>query len=98
MLQCYAAVDQSTTVPLAGPKPGTRDALTEVLRDEAKRAGMSESAFQHPFPVNSRWLLGRAAPPATPPRLTDPAVWCNGSAPPIPHDRNRRSQDLLRRT
>ena len=61
--ECYAAVDQSTTVPLAGPTPGSRDAPTEVLRDEAKRAGRSVSAFQHPFPVNSTWLLGRAAPP-----------------------------------
>src|SRR5262249_5423348 len=60
--ECYAAVDQSTTVPLAGPTPGSREALTEVLRDEAKRAGMSVSAFQHPFHVNSTWLLGRAAP------------------------------------
>src|SRR5262249_27210483 len=45
------------------------------LRDEAKRAGRSVSAFQHPFRVNSTWLLGRAAPPATPPRLTDSAVF-----------------------
>jgi hypothetical protein len=46
MVEEYAARDQSTTTPLAGPTPGTRDALTEILRDGAKRAGMSLSAFQ----------------------------------------------------
>jgi putative transposase len=33
----YAAVDQSTTLPIAGPMPGTIDVLTDLLRDGARR-------------------------------------------------------------
>jgi putative transposase len=33
----YAAVDQSTTLAIAGPTPGTQDLLTEILRDGARR-------------------------------------------------------------
>jgi putative transposase len=37
MAKEYAAVDKSTTLPIAGPTVGSEDALTEVLRDGAKR-------------------------------------------------------------
>ena len=37
MVEEYAAVDQSTTVPIAGPMTGSRDALTDLLRDGARR-------------------------------------------------------------
>ena len=30
-------MDQSTTLPIAGPTPGARDVLTELLRDGARR-------------------------------------------------------------
>ena len=30
-------MDQSTTLPIAGPTSGTRDVLTELLRDGARR-------------------------------------------------------------
>jgi putative transposase len=33
----YAAVHQSTTLPIAGPTSGTQDVLTELLRDGARR-------------------------------------------------------------
>jgi transposase-like protein len=33
----YAAVQESTTLPIAGPTPGTRDVLTDLLRDGARR-------------------------------------------------------------
>jgi transposase-like protein len=33
----YAAVDQSTTLPIAGPTPGSQDVLTDLLRDGARR-------------------------------------------------------------
>ena len=37
MAEEYAAVDQSTTLPIAGPTPGTTDVLTDILRDGARR-------------------------------------------------------------
>jgi transposase-like protein len=37
MAEEYAAVDQSTTLPIAGPTPGTQDILTALLRDGARR-------------------------------------------------------------
>jgi putative transposase len=37
MAEEYAAVDQSTTLPIAGPMPGTIDVLTDLLRDGARR-------------------------------------------------------------
>ncbi len=37
MVEEYAAVQESTTLPIAGPTPGTRDVLTELLRDGARR-------------------------------------------------------------
>jgi transposase-like protein len=33
----YAAVDQSTTLPIAGPTPGSQDVLTELLRCGARK-------------------------------------------------------------
>jgi putative transposase len=37
MAEEYAAVDQSTTVPIAGPMTGSHDVLTDLLRDGARR-------------------------------------------------------------
>ena len=37
MAKEYAAVDKSTTLPIAGPTVRSEDALTDVLRDGAKR-------------------------------------------------------------
>ena len=37
MAEEYAAVDQSTTLPLAGPTPGSQDVLTELLRCGARK-------------------------------------------------------------
>ena len=37
MAKEYAAVDKSTTLPIAGPTLSSQDALTEVLREGAKR-------------------------------------------------------------
>ena len=37
MVEEYAAVDQSTTLPIAGPTPGCQDVLTDLLRDGARR-------------------------------------------------------------
>lgn len=37
MAEEYAAVGESTTLPIAGPTTGTRDALTDLLRDGARR-------------------------------------------------------------
>jgi transposase-like protein len=37
MAEEYAAVDQSTTVPIAGPTLGSQDILTALLRDGARR-------------------------------------------------------------
>jgi putative transposase len=37
MVEEYAAVDQSTTLPIAGPMTGTQDILTDLLRDGARR-------------------------------------------------------------
>ena len=37
MAEEYAAVDQSTTLPITGPTPGTTDVLTDILRDGARR-------------------------------------------------------------
>ena len=37
MAEEYAAVDQSTTLPIAGPTPDTKDALTEILRSGARK-------------------------------------------------------------
>jgi transposase-like protein len=37
MVEEYAAVEQSTTLPIARPMPGSKDALTDLLRDGARR-------------------------------------------------------------
>jgi putative transposase len=37
MAKEYAAVEKSTTLPMVGPSPTSQDALTEILRDGAKR-------------------------------------------------------------
>src|SRR3954452_9430505 len=37
MAEEYAAVEESTILPIAGPTPGTRDVLTDLLRDGARR-------------------------------------------------------------
>src|ERR1700761_5124906 len=37
MVEEYAAVEESTTLPISGPMPGTQDALTDILRDGARR-------------------------------------------------------------
>src|SRR6478752_6811013 len=37
MAEEYAAVNQSTTLPIAGPIPATIDVLTDILRDGARR-------------------------------------------------------------
>jgi putative transposase len=37
MAEEYAAVDQSTTLPIAGRTPGSQDVLTDLLRDGARR-------------------------------------------------------------
>lgn len=37
MAEEYAAVGESTTLPIAGPISGSKDALTDVLRDGARR-------------------------------------------------------------
>ena len=37
MAEEYAAVDESTILRIAGPTPGTRDVLTDLLRDDAWR-------------------------------------------------------------
>jgi putative transposase len=37
MAEEYAAVDQSTTLPIAGPTPGSQDVLTEILRSGARK-------------------------------------------------------------
>lgn len=37
MAEEYAAVEESTTLPIAGPITGSRDALTDLLRDGARR-------------------------------------------------------------
>jgi putative transposase len=37
MAEEYAAVDQSTTLPIAGPTTGSHDVLTELLRSGARR-------------------------------------------------------------
>jgi len=37
MAEEYAAVHESTTLPITGPIPAAKDALTEILRDGARR-------------------------------------------------------------
>src|SRR6478672_7299938 len=37
MVEEYAAVGESTTLPIVGPMPDTKDALTDILRDGARR-------------------------------------------------------------
>ena len=37
MAEEYAAVHESTTLPIAGPMPGSHDVLTDLLRDGARR-------------------------------------------------------------
>ena len=37
MVEEYAAVEESTTLPIAGPMPASKDALTDLLRDGARR-------------------------------------------------------------
>src|ERR1700760_3270760 len=37
MVEEYAAVGESTTLPIAGPLPDTKDALTDLLREGARR-------------------------------------------------------------
>ena len=37
MVEEYAAVEESTTLPIAGPMPDTKDALTDLLREGARR-------------------------------------------------------------
>ena len=37
MVEEYAAVEESTTLPIAGPTPGSKDVLTDLLRDGARR-------------------------------------------------------------
>jgi transposase-like protein len=37
MVEEYAAVEESTTLTIAGPMPGTKDALTDLLREGARR-------------------------------------------------------------
>jgi transposase-like protein len=37
MAEEYAAVDQSTTLTIAGPTPGSQDVLTEILRSGARK-------------------------------------------------------------
>ena len=37
MAEEYAAEDQSTTLPIAGPTPGSQDVLTELLRSGARK-------------------------------------------------------------
>jgi putative transposase len=37
MAEEYAAVHESTTLPMAGPTPGSQDVLTDLLRDGARR-------------------------------------------------------------
>ena len=37
MVEGYAAVEESTTLPIAGPTTGSKDALTDLLREGARR-------------------------------------------------------------
>jgi putative transposase len=37
MAEEYAVVGESTTLPIAGPMPDTKDALTDLLREGARR-------------------------------------------------------------
>ena len=37
MVEEYAAVGESTTLPITGPMPAAKDALTDILRDGARR-------------------------------------------------------------
>jgi hypothetical protein len=37
MVEEYAAVGESTTLPISGPMPSTKNDLTDILRDGARR-------------------------------------------------------------